>query len=55
MMNPTTKSRSRSRWLVSLSGGLILAAVVIAALVYGPELYSLFQLGRQLEQISREN
>lgn len=55
MMNTATKSRSRSRWLVRLSGGLILAAVVIAALVYGSELYSLFQLSKQLEQISSEN
>lgn len=55
MMNPTTKSRSRGHWLVKLSGGLILAAVVIAALVYGPGLYNLFQLGKQLDQIYSEN
>lgn len=55
MMNSATKSRSRSHWLLRLSGGLILAAFAIAGLVYGPELYSLIQLGRQLEQISSEN
>ncbi len=56
-MNTTTKTKPRSRGkrMLVLSGGLLLAVAVIAGIVYGPELYSLLQLGQQVSQISAED
>lgn len=54
-MNATTKPRSRGRRMFILSGWLLLAVLVIAGIVYGPELYGLLQLGRQVDQISQDD
>jgi cytochrome c553 len=55
MMNTTAKPRSRGKRMFILSGGLLLAVVVVAAIVYGPGLYGLLQLGEQVNQISQDD
>ncbi|MFB9126686.1 c-type cytochrome [Paraburkholderia dipogonis] len=53
--NTTTKARGRGKRMVIVPGGLLLAVVVIAAIVYGPGLYRLLQLGKQVDQISQDD
>jgi cytochrome c553 len=54
MMN-TVKTRSRTKKILVLSGWLLLAVVVAAGIVYGPELVGLYQLSKQIETISQDN
>jgi cytochrome c553 len=49
------KTRSRSRRIVALSGWLLTAVAVVAGIAYGPELYGLLQLGKQVNQISEDD
>jgi len=49
------KTRGRSRRAVVLGAWLLLPAAAIAAALYGPELYRLIQLGRQVDQIALED
>ncbi len=51
----TVKTRSRSRKIVVLSGWLLTAVAVVAGIAYGPELYGLLQLGKQVNQISEDD
>lgn len=54
-MMGTVKTRSRSRRTVVLSVWLVMTVVVVAAIVYGPELYGLLQLGGQVNRISQDD
>ena len=54
-MMGTVKTRSRSRKIVVRSVWLVMTVVVVAAIVYGPELYGLLQLGKQVNQISQDD
>lgn len=53
MMN-TVKTRSRTRKAVVWSGWLLLAGVVIAGVLYGPDLYSLLRVSKEIDTISQE-
>ncbi|WCM24919.1 c-type cytochrome [Paraburkholderia bryophila] len=55
MMNTTTKPRNRGKRKFILSGWLLLAVVVIAGIVYGPELYGLLRVGMQVKQIAADD
>ncbi|TCW82917.1 cytochrome C [Burkholderia sp. SRS-46] len=55
MMKTTTKPRSRSKRMFILSGWLLLAVLVVTGIVYGPGLYGLLQLGKQVDQISQDD
>ena len=50
--NTTTKSRGRGKRILVLGGALLLAAVVVGGVMYGPEFYGLLQFGKQLDQIT---
>jgi cytochrome c553 len=54
-MMDMVKTPSRSRKIIVLSGWLLTAVVVVAGIVYGPALYGLLQLGRQVDQISQDD
>jgi len=51
----TVKTRSRSRRIVVLSVWLLAAVAVVASIAYGPELYRLLQVGKQVDQISQDD
>lgn len=55
MMNSTTKPRARGKRIVILSACLLFAAAAVAAVVYGPEIYGLIQMGKQIDTIASEN
>ncbi|AJG22374.1 c-type cytochrome [Cupriavidus basilensis] len=55
MTNTKTKSRGRGKRILVLGGALLLAAVVVGGVMYGPELYGLLQFGKQLDQITQED
>lgn len=54
-MGTVSKPRGRSKPVLLLSGGMMAAALAVAAIVYGPELYGLIQLDRQISKISSDN
>lgn len=49
------KKRSGGRKLFMLSGGLLLAVLLVAGLRYGPELYGLLRVSQEVDTIAREN
>lgn len=53
-MTNATKQRSRGKRILILSAWLLLVPAAAAAIVYGPDLVNLVQLGREVEQISSE-
>lgn len=53
MMN-IVKTRSRTRKILGLSGWLLLAAVVVAGIVYGPDLVGLLRVGKEIDKISHD-
>ena len=54
-MHSTTKPRSRGKRMLIRAAWLLLAVVVVAGIVYGPDLYALLQLGKQVDQISQDD
>lgn len=55
MTNTKTKSLGPGKRILVLGGALLLVAAVVGGVMYGPELYGLLQLGKQLDQISQED
>jgi cytochrome c553 len=53
-MTNATKQRSRGKRILILAAWLLLVPAAAAAIVYGPDLVNLVQLGREVEQISNE-
>lgn len=53
-MHTAHKPRSRQR-LLMVTGSVLVAALMVAATIYGPQLYGLFKFGKQIKQISAEN
>lgn len=54
-MSTVMKSPSRAKRMFMVSGGLLLAVALVAAIVYGPEVYGLIQLGRQVDKLASDN
>lgn len=52
---PTVKARSRGRRIAVWSGWLLLAAVVVGGVAYGPDLVNLYRLGEQIDAIAKED
>jgi cytochrome c553 len=55
MMAKASKPRSLGKRILLLTGGLLLAATAAAAVLYGPQLLGLIQLGKKLDEIASEN
>ncbi|MBA5639389.1 cytochrome c4 [Duganella sp. LX20W] len=55
MMSNASKPRGLGKRILLLTGGLLLAATAAGAILYGPELLGLIQLGKQIDAISAEN
>ena len=53
-MTNATKQRSRGKRILIIAAWLLLVPAAAAAIVYGPDLVNLVQLGREVEQISSE-
>jgi cytochrome c553 len=49
----TAPSRAKRTFMVT--GGLLLAVLLVAGAVYGPELVGLIQLGKQVDKLASEN
>jgi len=54
-MSTVAKSPNRSKRALMVFGWLLLVAAMIGSIVYGPELYGLIQLGRQVDKLASEN
>ncbi len=54
-MGKASKPRSLGKRILLLTGGLLLAATAVAAVLYGPQLLGLIQLGKKLDEIASEN
>lgn len=54
-MSTVMKAPSRAKRTFMVAGGLLLAVLVVAGAVYGPELYGLIQLGKQVDKLASEN
>jgi len=55
MMSKAPKPRSLGKRILLLTGGMLLAATAAGAILYGPELLGLVQLGKQFDAITAEN
>ncbi len=55
MMNTKTQSPGRGKRILVVGGVLLSAALAVGGVMYGPQLYGLLQLGKQLDQISQED
>ncbi|WP_116601324.1 c-type cytochrome [Cupriavidus alkaliphilus] len=55
MMNTATKPRSRGKRIFIRSGWVLLAVVLIGGIVYGPELYGLLRVSKEIDQIASDD
>ena len=55
VMTNAVKARSRSKRIFIVSGWLLSAALVVAGIVYGPELVGMYQLGKQMDTITQDD
>lgn len=54
-MSAAKKPRSRGKSILVLTGWLLLAAVAVAGVTYGPEIVGLYRLSEQIETIAKED
>lgn len=51
-MNTAKKPRSRGKGVLVFSGQVLLAAVAVAGVAYGPDLLGLYRLGQEIDKIA---
>lgn len=54
-MSTVMTAPSRAKRTFMVTGGLLLAVLLVAGAVYGPELVGLIQLGKQVDKLASEN
>jgi cytochrome c553 len=54
-MSQAVNTPDRAKRTFMLLGGLLLAVVVVAGAIYGPELYGMIQLGKQVDKLTSDN